>query len=56
MTNERLQELLQEIAQTHLCIETLESSGLDWLDFHDVEVVSLKNALMAAYELGANNA
>lgn len=43
---------IAEIAKTHLSIETLEPRNLDRLDFHDIGVVGLKQALLAAYEAG----
>ena len=49
-------ELLEKIAKDHLSIETLKERGLDRLDFHDVSVSGLKNALEAAYEAGRNDA
>jgi hypothetical protein len=36
----------------HLFIETLETRNSDRLDFHEVSVWGVKNALMAAYEVG----
>ena len=44
--------LLARIAQTKLRIETLETRGSDRLDFHDVSVESLREALEAAYNAG----
>lgn len=43
---------LTRIAQTKLHIETLEVRGSDRLDFHDVSVESLREALEAAYNAG----
>ena len=43
---------LTRIAQTKLRIETLETRGSDRLDFHDVAVGNLKEALEAAYNAG----
>ncbi len=40
------------IAQQHLNIETLVTRNSDSLDFHDVAVWSVKDALQAAYEAG----
>lgn len=40
------------IAQRHLNIETLETRKSDGLDFHDVAVWSIKDALDAAFEAG----
>jgi hypothetical protein len=45
-------EVLQQIAASVLGIETLEVRGSDSLDFHEVNVVSLREALAAAYEGG----
>ena len=44
--------LLTRIAQTTLHIDTLESRGSDRLDFHDVSVQSMREALEAAYNAG----
>ena len=49
-------ELFEKIAKDHLSIETLKERGLDRLDFHEVSVSGLKNALEAAYEVGRKNA
>jgi hypothetical protein len=38
-----------EIAKKHLNIETLETRKSDSLDFHDVAVWALKDALQEAY-------
>jgi hypothetical protein len=43
---------LTRIAQTHLGIETLEERRSDSLDFHEVGVWSVKDALQAAFEAG----
>jgi hypothetical protein len=40
------------IAQRHLNIETLETRKSDGLDFHDVAVWCIKDALEAAFEAG----
>lgn len=45
-------ELFARIAQTHLHIETLETRHRDSLDFHDVGVWCVRDALQAAYEAG----
>ena len=45
--------LLLAIAQKHFPnIETLETRNSDGLDFHDVAVWAIRNALEAAYEAG----
>lgn len=45
-------DLFTLIAQQHLGIETLVERKSDRLDFHDVGVLSIKDALEAAYEAG----
>lgn len=47
-----LDTLLTDIAQRHLRIETLESRHRDSLDFHEVSVLELRDALEAAYRAG----
>lgn len=47
-----LEQLLTQIAQQHLDIETLETRRSDRLDFHDLAVWSIKAALAAAYQAG----
>lgn len=44
--------LLEFIAQDHLAIESLETRNSDSLDFHEVSVWSLKQALLAAFDAG----
>jgi hypothetical protein len=48
----RTNELLTRIAQRTLHIETLAPQGSDRLDFHEVSVESLRDALQAAYDAG----
>jgi hypothetical protein len=43
---------LEALARIHVGIETLEVRKMDALDFHEVGVLSLKDALRAAFELG----
>lgn len=45
-------EELENIARTVLSIETLATRNSDRLDFHDVAVWDLKQALKAAYLAG----
>jgi hypothetical protein len=45
-------ELFTRIAQTHLHIQTLETRHRDSLDFHDVGVWCVRDALQAAFEAG----
>lgn len=46
------QDLLEKIAREHLFIQTLETQMSDRLDFHEVSVWGIKNALQAAFEAG----
>jgi hypothetical protein len=48
-----LTSLLTQISKEHLSIETLETRHSDSLDFHEVAVWGVENALTAAYEAGA---
>lgn len=48
----QLETCLLQIAQEHLLVETLEMRNSDALDFHDVSVWGIKNALIAAYQAG----
>ena len=43
---------IEEIAHTVLDIETLDTRNSDALDFHDLAVWSIRDALEAAYEAG----
>lgn len=54
VTQQHIGLLLTEIAKKHLSLETLETRNSDSLDFHDVAVWSLKEALQEAYEAGLN--
>lgn len=45
-------DTITRIAREALGIETLETRGRDALDFHDLSVAGLKNALERAYEAG----
>ena len=51
-TAQTLDALLTRIAQEHLFIDTLETRNSDSLDFHDVSVWGVKEALIAAYQAG----
>ena len=44
--------LLTQIAQQHLKVETLETPHSDSLDFHDVAIWQIQEALEAAFEAG----
>lgn len=49
----KIEALLLTIAQKHIPgIETLKERKSDDLDFHDIAVWSLRNALKAAYQAG----
>jgi len=48
----QIEQLLTQIAQQHLHIETLETRKSDSLDFHDVAVWCLRDALEAAFNAG----
>ena len=54
MTQRTEKSIFTAIAQEHLFIETLETRRRDALDFHDVSVWSVRAALEAAYDAGAN--
>jgi hypothetical protein len=42
-----------EIARRHLGLDTLDTRNADALDFHDLAVWSIREALIAAFESGA---
>jgi hypothetical protein len=46
------EETLRDIAQRILCVETLDTRKSDSLDFHDLAVWTLREALEAAFEAG----
>lgn len=48
----KFEQLLTQIAQNKLGIETLETRKSDSLDFHDVAVWCLRDALEAAFNAG----
>ncbi len=43
----------QDIARRHLKIATLETRNADALDFHELAVWNIREALIAAFESGA---
>jgi len=49
----QIDNVLTLIAQKHLDIDTLETQKSDRLDFHDVAVWRLRDALEAAFKAGA---
>ncbi len=55
-TTKRIDKILETIAQDELQIPTLKERKMDALDFHEVCVWSLREALLAAYEAGRKDA
>ena len=51
-----IEQLLTQIAREHLSIETLETRRSDGLDFHDVAVWCVRDALEAAFNAGVEHA
>ncbi len=47
--------LLETVARVSLRIRTLEVQNSDRLDFHELHVSSIANALRAAYDLGRSS-
>lgn len=43
----------RDIARRHLGLETLETRNSDSLDFHDLAIWNIRDALLAAYAAGA---
>ena len=52
MSNKKINQLMTQIAQQHLRLETLETRHSDSLDFHDIAVWQIESALRAAFEAG----
>ena len=52
MNSKKLNQLMPQIAQQHLRLETLETRDSDSLDFHDLAVWQIESALRAAFEAG----
>lgn len=52
MNTEARDQLLQRIAAEHLFVETLETRNSDRLDFYDVSVWGIRQALIDAFEAG----
>jgi hypothetical protein len=52
MDAKQLERLLNQIAAEHLHIDTLATRNRDRLDFHEVSVWGLKEALQAAFTAG----
>ncbi len=52
MRHDDINRRLEEIAKAVLDVPTLETRRSDSLDFHDVAVWSIRDALLAAYHAG----
>lgn len=50
-----VEKILEKIAKDVLFVETLETRNSDGLDFYDISVWGLKEALLQAYKLGQQN-
>lgn len=46
---------IEAIAKKHLHLGTLETRNADSLDFHDLAVWQIRDALQAAYDAGADS-
>lgn len=55
-TNSELFQTLEQIARDHFHeVTTLRTQNSDDLDFHDISVWEIRDALAAAYELGQSS-
>ena len=52
MNDQEIMALFELIAQKHLGVETLEEQKSDALDFHEVAVWQIREALEAAFAAG----
>lgn len=52
--NKKIEKLLTDIAKEHLLMDTLETRRADSLDFKEVSVWGVKDALIAAFEAGVS--
>lgn len=50
-----VEKKLEKIAKDVLFVETLETRNSDGIDFYDISVWGLKEALLQAYKLGQQN-
>jgi len=50
-----MQKILEKIAQEKLWLETLETRRSNELDFHDLSVWMIRDALEAAYKAGQSS-
>jgi hypothetical protein len=55
LSDDVLLDELVAIAKTELRVPTLDSRGNDSLDFHEVGVAGLRDALIRAYRLGRDS-
>lgn len=55
LNDRKLDMKLEQIAKEFLDIETLTTRHSDSLDFHDISVWSIKEALKMAYHLGVES-
>lgn len=53
--SDELNRKLDEIVREHLRIKTLDTQDSDRLDFHEVAVWTLREALVAAYNEGVKD-
>jgi len=53
--DEQVKIILEQIAANHLHISTLETRKSDSLDFYDLGVWSIRDALEAAYQAGRHS-
>ena len=56
MTTKPMKKELENIAQTTLGLDTLTTRNSDELDFNELSVWQVKNALEAAYKAGKSEA
>ena len=56
MNSKKLTQLMTQIAQQYLRLETLETRHSDGLDFHDIAVWQIESALRAAFEASRQDA
>lgn len=47
-----IEKIITQLAKTHLGIETLETRNSDSLDFNDIAVWQLREALESAFKAG----
>lgn len=52
---EKIEDLLEQIAFDHLSVSTLRTRGGDNLDFYDISVWCLREALVEAFNAGTDH-